>query len=96
MGGETLANLQVKGIRDDLYQEIKKMAAAEGRHVSQQILFLVRDHLAKKGSSVRATKTTAQVLLELSGSWEDRKDADQIIAEISHARRNSTKLSGGF
>ena len=95
MGGETLANLQIKGIQDDLYQEIKKMAAAEGRHVSQQILFLVRDYLAKKGS-VRATRTTAQVLLELSGSWEDRKDADQIIAEINHARKNSTKLAGGF
>jgi hypothetical protein len=95
VGGETLANLQIKGIQDDLYQEIKKMAAAEGRHVSQQILFLVRDYLAKKGS-VRATRTTAQVLLELSGSWEDRKDADQIIAEISHARKNSTKLAGGF
>jgi hypothetical protein len=90
-----LANLQIKGIQDDLYQEIKKMAAEEGRHVSQQILFLVRDYLAKKGP-VCATRTTAQVLLELSGSWEDRKDADQIIAEISHARKNSTKLAGGF
>ena len=37
-----MANLQIKGIDDELYRDIKKLAAAENRSVSQQILFWLR------------------------------------------------------
>ncbi len=90
-----MANLQNKGIQDELYAEIKKLAAAENRSVSQQILFLVKQYLARK-KHLNTLKTPAEVLLELSGSWEDDKRAQQIIAEIKEARRNSRKLAEGF
>lgn len=90
-----MANLQIKGIQDSLYEEIKKLAAAENRSVSQQILFLVKVYLAKK-EQLQNLKTPAQVLLGLSGSWEDDKEAAQIIAEIKVARKNSTRLREGF
>ena len=90
-----MANLQIKGIQDALYAEIKAMASAENRSLSQQILFLVKEYLAKRKHIV-AHKTPAQVLLELSGSWEGDKGAEQIMDEIKAARRNSTKLTGGF
>ncbi len=41
-------------------------------------------------------KTPAQVLLDLFGTWEDDRDADEIIAEIRNARKNSTKLTDGL
>ena len=56
-----MANLQIKGIDDALYGEIKALA-------------------------------TAEVLLELSGSWQDDKSADELIEEIKSSRCNS-KLS---
>lgn len=90
-----MANLQIKGIQDELYTELKRLSAAENRSVSQQILFLVKEYLAKK-KDLRTLKTPAQILLEFSGSWEDDKKADQIIAEIKSARKNSKKLSEGF
>jgi hypothetical protein len=90
-----MANLQIKGIKDDLYLEIKKLAAAENRSMSQQILFLVKRYLSGK-RHLDALKTPAQVLLELSGSWEDDRTAEQIGAEIREARKNSTKLAEGF
>lgn len=90
-----MANLQIKGIQDELYTELKRLSAAENRSVSQQILFLVKEYLSKK-KDLRTLKTPAQVLLEFSGSWEDDKKADQIIAEIKSARKNSKKLSEGF
>jgi hypothetical protein len=90
-----MANLQIKGIQEELYAEIKHLAAAEKRSVAQQILFLVKDYLAKR-ESLAGAKTPAQVLVELSGSWEDARDADQIIAEIKTARQSSTKLAEGF
>ena len=86
-----MANLQIKGIQDALYAEIKDMASAENRSVSQQILFLVKEYLARR-KGVQALKTPAQVLLELSGSWEDEKGIEQIINEIKVSRKNSKKL----
>lgn len=90
-----MANLQIKGIQDALYEEIKDMASAENRSVSQQILFLVKEYLARR-KRFQALKTPAQVLLELSGSWEDEKGIAQIIHEIKVARKNSRRLEEGF
>ena len=90
-----MANLQIKNIQDELYEEIKKLAAAENRSVSQQVLFLVKEYLAKR-KHFAATKSPAQVLLELSGSWEDDKNAERIVKEIKSARKSSRKLEKGF
>jgi plasmid stability protein len=90
-----MANLQIKNIDEDLYKEIKRAASAENRSVSQQVLTLIRDYLAKR-NQVSKLKTPAQVLLELSGTWEDERSAEEIVRDIRKARRNSKKLSGGF
>jgi len=90
-----MANLQIKGIEDELYKELKKMAAEENRSVSQQALFLVKEYLARK-RHMRTLKTPAQILLDLSGSWEDNRDSVKIVAQIRKARGNSKKLVKGF
>jgi predicted CopG family antitoxin len=90
-----MANLQIKGIDDAIYEELKKLAAAENRSVSQQTLFLIKDYLSKK-QRVRTLKTPVQVLLELAGSWEGEASAEEIIAKIKKARKSSTRLPEGF
>jgi hypothetical protein len=90
-----MANLQIKNIQDELYEEIKKLASSENRSVSQQVLFLVKEYLAKR-KLLTAARSPAQVLLELSGSWEDDKNAEQIVKEIKSARKSSRKLEKGF
>jgi asparagine synthase (glutamine-hydrolysing) len=55
---------------------------------SQQTLFLLKDYLAKK-HRIRTLKTPAQVLLDLSGSWEEDQDAAAIMAKIKKGRKNS-------
>ena len=90
-----MANLQIKGIDDKLYDTIKKLAASENRSVSQEILFLVKEHVAKRKQTA-AVRTPAQVLIDLSGSWTDERSADAIIAEIKTARKSSGKLSKGL
>ena len=90
-----MANLQIKGVDDAIYEELKKLAAAENRSISQQTLFLIKDYLAKK-QRVRTLKTPAQVLLELAGSWEGDESAEEIIGKIKMARRSSTRLRKGF
>jgi len=90
-----MANLQIKGIDERLYSQIKMMALKENRSISQQVLFLIKTYMAKKPYANRA-KTPAQVLLDLSGSWEDSRSPDKIIAAIKSDRKNSKKLETGF
>ena len=95
-GDDTImANLQIKGIADDLYKKIKELAASENRAVSQQILFLIKEYISRRGA-IQSLKPPAQVLLELSGSWEDKKSADKIISQIKRSRKNSKKLKKGL
>lgn len=86
-----MARMQITGIDDSLYQEIKRMARVENRSVSQQALFLVKEQLAK-AQQTHAMKTPARTLLELSGSWLDDREAEEIVADIRSARRNSRKI----
>ena len=90
-----MANLQIKGIDENLYAQIKKLAAGENRSVSQQVLYLAKEYLAKN-KTLRTSKPPAQVLLELSGSWVDDRHSEEIVREIKRARRNSKKLRRGF
>ena len=90
-----MANLQIKGIDDGLYAQLKSVAASENRSVSQQVLFLLKNYLAKK-PQIQEAKTPAQVLLDLSGSWQDSKSSEQIVLELKKARKKSKKLAKGF
>ena len=90
-----MANLQIKGIQDELYDEIKKLALAENRSVSQQVLFLIKEYLARR-KHIKTIKPPAQVLLELCGSWDDERQAEQIVAEIRAGRKSSKKLAAGL
>jgi hypothetical protein len=90
-----MANLQIKGMDDDLYAQLKSLAAAENRSISQQILFLLKQYLARK-SQLQGSRTPAQVLLDLSGSWEDDRPAEQIVKDLKAARKRSRKLRKGF
>jgi len=90
-----MANLQIKGIDDGLYAQIKSLAASEKRSVSQQVLFLIKEYLSKK-KHIGALKSPAEILLALSGSWEDDRKPEDIVKKIKRARKNSKKLIEGF
>jgi hypothetical protein len=87
-----VANLQIKGIDDDLYREIRQMAKDEHRSVSQQILYMTKLFLTNR-KAVKQVKTPAEILLELAGSWDDERPAQEIVAEIREARKSSVRLS---
>ena len=90
-----MANLQIKGINDNLHAQIKALAAAENRSVSQQLLHLIKAYL-NSPSRVQQLRSPAQALLDLSGGWEDERDSEEIIREIKKGRKNSKKLSTGL
>jgi predicted CopG family antitoxin len=92
---DIMANLQVKGIDDDLYDKLKKLALNENRSISQEIIFLIKTHLSVK-KTASSSRTPAEILLQLSGSWDDQRTADEIIAEIRNHHKNSERLQGGL
>lgn len=49
-----MANLQVKGIDDGLYEQMKRRAAAENRSVSQEVIFLLKAHLSLQKALIHA------------------------------------------
>ena len=90
-----MANLQIKGIDDNLYAQIKSIASSENRSISQQVLYVMKSYMANK-KAIHQIKSPARVLMDLSGSWEDDGDADEIISRIKKARKSSKKLQNGF
>ena len=90
-----MANLQIKSIDDDLYNDIKKLAASKNRSVSQQTLMLIKQYLSKQ-HQIEKSKSPVRVLLDLSGSWDDARPAEEIIMDIKKARKNSKKLEMGL
>lgn len=90
-----MANLQVKGIDDGLYDQLKRHAAVENRSVSQEIVLLIKSHLGAR-TAQRAGSSPAETLLQLAGSWEDDRPAETIMDEIRASRVNSQRFSDGF
>jgi plasmid stability protein len=80
-----MANLQVKGIDDDLYRALGARAKRENRSISQQVVTIIEEYLTRGGEIGRRP---AAAFLDLAGSWADERDADEIAREIRKARRN--------
>lgn len=82
--GAALANLQVKGIDEDLYRALKARAKRDNRSVSQEVVMLIEEFLARGGGERRRP---AAELLDLAGTWIDDRTAQEIAAELRGARR---------
>ena len=90
-----MAVLQGKGMDDQLYAELKELAEMENRSVSQQVIHLLRLYLARR-EQIDRSRSSAEILLELSGSWKDNRSPQRIVQDLRKARRNSRKLKDGL
>jgi hypothetical protein len=90
-----MRTIRITGIDKHLYEVIKELAVEGNRSVEQQVLFMIKDYISKR-HLLSKTKTSAQVLLELSGTWEDERMAKEIVQDIKKSRRNSRSLLEGL
>lgn len=86
-----MATLQVRGIDDDLYRALGARARAENRSISQQVVTIIEEHLARAG---RGDRRPTDAFLEICGTWEDPRDAADIAAEVRAARRSGRRPTG--
>ncbi|MCL5734421.1 MAG: hypothetical protein M1274_02350 [Actinobacteria bacterium] len=82
-----MAILQIKGIDDELYARLKRVAAEDSRSVSQEVLHLTKEYMTRREAQNVDVKS-ARALLDLAGSWEDDRDAATIAHDIRAGRRN--------
>ncbi len=85
-----MANLQVKGIDDDLYRALGARAALDNRSVSQEVAGIIRQFLAQAPSDV---EKAGRAFLEICGSWKDDRSAAEIAGSVRRARRSRKRSS---
>ena len=84
-----MATLQVKGLDDQLYKALGARAAMDNRSVSQEVVTMIQEYLARPKLGGREA---TRAFLELAGSWADAKPAVKIALAIRSARRSRRRF----
>ena len=84
-----MAVLQVRSIDDQLYETLARRAALDHRSISQEVIIILKKYLSTP--EPRFADTTNS-FLEMCGSWEDPRKAEEIVAEIRHDRHSKRRF----
>jgi plasmid stability protein len=87
-----MAILQIRGIDEEFYAKLKRTAAADSRSVSQEVLHFAKECMGSR-ESANHDSTSAKALLALAGSWDDDREADDVITDLKAGRRNSARTA---
>ena len=74
-----MATLQVRAMDDRLYEALGRRATMDNRSISQEVVMIVKEYLSVPDIH---HKRKTESFLELAGSWQDEKSADEIISEL--------------
>ena len=74
-----MATLKICSMDDQLYEALKRRAREENRSISEEAIAILKDYLSRPTSATQA-------LLDLAGSWEDDRGAEEIIEDIRQSR----------
>jgi plasmid stability protein len=78
-----MAILQVRDIDDRLYDSLKQKALLDHRSISQEIISILETYLSNPDIyTVNATREFLKL------SWDDSKNADEIIDSLMKDRKN--------
>jgi len=86
-----MATLQVRDIDNRLYDALRARARAEHRSLSQEVVFILEDHLARTAPD---SQRQTELFLGLSGAWSGSETAEELVASIRKSRKNSTRFGG--
>ncbi|MCK5157405.1 MAG: antitoxin [Spirochaetales bacterium] len=84
-----MANLQVRDIDEKLYSSLRNLATNEKRSISQEVIYILQKYLSLP--KLFNVNPTDEFLL-LSGSWDDDRNAEEIIKDINDNRINSARF----
>lgn len=87
-----MATLQVKGLDDKLYKALGARAATDNRSISQEVVTMIREFLARPPHD---PQEATRAMLELAGSWQDERTAKEIASDLRKARRLKRRFGKG-
>ena len=90
-GGTNMATVELTNLDEQMYAALLARAAQENRSVGQEAEILLRESLAKPSQTPR--KAT-EAVLEIAGSWQDSRTAEEIIADIRDSRCSRNRSTG--
>jgi hypothetical protein len=85
-----MATLQVRDIDSRLYNALRAKAKADHRSVSQEVVYILEDHLSKTSID---SKSQSQLFLGLTNAWTGPESAADIIKIIKNSNINSERFS---
>lgn len=83
-----MAVLQVRNMADDLYGALGRRAALDNRSISQEVIEIIKTYLA----TPRNCRGGDEEALQMAGSWDDSRAADEIISELRQERTTRRAL----
>lgn len=84
-----MATLQVKGMDDRLYGALRRRAEMDDRSISQEVIYIVRNFLARPTTDMaEATRRW----LDSAEAWEDDRSTEEIIADMTRGRRYAPRF----
>ncbi|MBN2801496.1 MAG: antitoxin [Deltaproteobacteria bacterium] len=84
-----MAHLQVRDIDEKLYSALRTLASNEKRSVTQEVIYILQKYLSAPKSF---DQNPTEAFLQLSGSWADNKNAEEIINDIKSNHVNSSRF----
>ena len=78
-----MATLQVCSIDNQLYSVLKSRAEADNRSISQEVISILKEYLSRPN---RQYKSATEAFLEIAGSWNDDRNAEDIKKSRSTKR----------
>ncbi len=86
-----MAVLQVRNMADDLYGALGRRAALDNRSISQEVIEIITTYLA----TPRNRHGGDEVVLQMAGSWDDSRTADEIVSQLRQ-ERTTRRVQEGF
>jgi hypothetical protein len=87
-----MATLQVEGFDEALYKALGARARLDNRSISQEVVKLIQDFVARPSGS---TEESTRAFLTLAGSWKDTRSPRRIAQDIRKGRRTGKRFRGG-
>ncbi len=85
-----MAILQVRDLDDRLYSSLKSIAKSENRSISQEVISIIEKYLSNPHTF---SSNPTREFISLSDSWDDNRNADEIMDSIRKSRKISKRFS---
>jgi ABC-type arginine transport system ATPase subunit len=84
-----MAELLIEDIDDRLFEALRARAASNGRSITDEVVAIIQQYLVWPHTDVQ---TAGEAILQLAGTWQDDRSAEEIVRDIRQSRHLSREI----